>query len=100
MQLRGSYPFNLRGRSTMDSVAFRMNPRIAELVEYTQLQRQAVLAAASAIPEFERGRRPDVSIWSVAEVLEHLHRVESGIAILLGRSTQKGRQAGAQPEQD
>jgi uncharacterized damage-inducible protein DinB len=100
MQLRGSYPFNLRGRSTVDSLAFRMHPRLAELVEYAQLQRQAVLAAVSAVPESERSRRPDSSVWSVAEVLEHLHRVESGIARLVGRSIEKGRQAGAQPEQD
>src|SRR4051812_37365810 len=94
------YPFNLRGRSTVDSLAFRMHPRLAELVNYAQLQRQAVLAAVSAVPESERGRRPDASIWSVAEVLEHLHQVESGIARLLGRSIEKARGAGAQPEQD
>jgi len=77
-----------------------MHPRLAELVEYTQLQRQAVLAAVSDIPEPRRGLRPDASTWSVAEVLEHLHFVESGIARLLRKSIQKGREAGAPAEQD
>jgi hypothetical protein len=93
-------PFHLRGVSTQDSLAFRMHPRLAELVEYAQLQREAVLAAVSAIPESNRGLRPDASTWSVAEVLEHLHTVESGIAKLLGRSIQKAREAGAEAEQD
>jgi hypothetical protein len=93
-------PFHLRGGSTQDSVAFRMHPRLAELVDYAQLQRKAVLAAVSAIPESNRGLRPDAATWSVAEVLEHLHTVESGIARLLGRSIQKAREAGAEAEQD
>ena len=91
---------HLRGGSTQDSLAFRMHPRLAELVDYAQLQREAVLAAVFAIPEFNRGLRPDASTWSVAEVVEHLHSVESGIAKLLGRSILKAREAGAQAEQE
>jgi hypothetical protein len=93
-------PFHLRGGSSQDSLAFRMHPRLAELVDYAQLQREAVLAAVSAIHESNRDLRPEASTWSVAEVLEHLHTVESGIAKLLGRSIQKAREAGAETEQD
>jgi DinB superfamily len=77
-----------------------MHRRLAELVEYTQLQRQEILAAVTEVPDEVRGRRADDSTWSVAEVLEHLHRVETGIARLIGRGIQRAKAAGAQAERD
>lgn len=77
-----------------------MHPRIAELFTYVQLQRGALFDAVSLIPEPLRDRRVDGDTWSAAEVLEHLHRVESGIARLLTRSLERARAAGLEPESE
>jgi uncharacterized damage-inducible protein DinB len=77
-----------------------MHPRLAELVDYAEVQRATLLAAVEAIPEERRGERVNPDCWSVAEVLEHLHRVESGIARLLTRSVERARAAGLEPENE
>ena len=77
-----------------------MHPRIAELLAYAQLQREELLHAVSLIPEPRRDRRVDAGTWSVAEVLEHLHRVESGIARLVTRSLERAKVAGVEPENE
>ncbi|HEY8196093.1 MAG TPA: DinB family protein [Gemmatimonadales bacterium] len=75
-----------------------MHPRIAELLDYAQRQRVALLDALSLIPEPMRDRRCDAATWSAAEVLEHLHRVERGIARLVSNSLEQARAAGLEPE--
>ncbi len=77
-----------------------MHPRIAELLDYAQLQRVALFDAVSLIPEPLRDRRVNAETWSAAEVLEHLHRVESGIARLLTRSLERAKAAGLEPEDE
>jgi uncharacterized damage-inducible protein DinB len=77
-----------------------MHPRITELLDYSQAQRVALFDAVSLIPEPLRGRRVEPETWSVAEVLEHLHRVESGIARLLTRSLERAKVAGLEPEDE
>lgn len=77
-----------------------MHPRIAQLLEYAQSQREVVFTAVSLIPESLRDRRVDAERWSAAEVLEHLHRVENGIARLLDRSVERARAAGLEPENE
>jgi uncharacterized damage-inducible protein DinB len=77
-----------------------MHPRIAELLGYVQLQRLGLFEAVSLIPEPLRDRRVDAETWSAAEVLEHLHRVESGIARLLTRSVERAQAAGLEPENE
>lgn len=77
-----------------------MHPRVAELLDYAQLQRAALFAAVSLIPEPLRDRRVDAESWSAAEVLEHLHRVEDGIARLLARSLERAKAAGLEPEDE
>jgi hypothetical protein len=74
-----------------------MHPRLAELVDYATAQRTALLAAVSTVPESLRDERIHAGTWSIAEVLEHLHRVESGIARLLLRTIERGR--GRLPEE-
>jgi hypothetical protein len=68
-----------------------MHPRLAELVDYATAQRTALLHAVSTVPEPLRDERGHTGTWSIAEVLEHLHRVESGIARLLVRTIERGR---------
>jgi hypothetical protein len=77
-----------------------MHPRLAELVDYAAAQRTALLVAVSTVPEPLRDERIQAGTWSVAEVLEHLHRVESGIARLLVRTIERRRQAGIPEEGD
>lgn len=77
-----------------------MHPRIAELLAYAQHQRVALFDAVSLISEPLQDRRGDPETWSAAEVLEHLHRVESGIARLLTRSLERARAAGLEPEEE
>lgn len=71
-----------------------MHPRLAELLEYAELQRAALLAALEAVPGPLWTRRPEPESWSAAEVLEHLHRVETGVARLVRRRLEEARAAG------
>jgi len=77
-----------------------MHCRLAELVDYAQLQRTELLNAVALVPETLRARRVECSGWSVAEVLEHLHRVESGIVRLVSRGVERARASGAEVERD
>jgi hypothetical protein len=47
----------------------------------------------STVPERLRDERIHTGTWSIAEVLEHLDRVESGNPRLLVRTIERGRQA-------
>jgi len=75
-----------------------MHSRLAELVEYAEAQREALLAAVEAIPEQLRSQRTEPDCWSVAEVLEHLHRVERGISRLAAQGIGRARTQGLAPE--
>jgi hypothetical protein len=77
-----------------------MHPRLAELVDYATAQRTALLGAVSAVPEPLRDERIHTDTWSIAEVLEHLHRVENGIARLLVLTIERGRPAGISEERE
>lgn len=77
-----------------------MHPRIAELLAYAKLQRVALFDAVCLIPEPLRDQRANAEIWSAAEVLEHLHRVESGITRLLCQSVERAKAAGLEPENE
>ena len=60
-----------------------MHPRLAAVITHADTARAELLAAVDAIPEPLREARPTETAWSAAEVLEHLMRVEKGIAKLL-----------------
>ena len=77
-----------------------MHPRLAELVDYATAQRTTLLVAVSTVPEALRDARIDTGVWSIAEVLEHLHRVESGIARLIARTIERGRRVGIPEERE
>ena len=76
------------------------NPRVVELIDYVVRQRSVLLAAVSAVPEAERDIPVTPGAWSVAGVLEHLHRVETGIARLLVRSVERARASGLGAESE
>jgi uncharacterized damage-inducible protein DinB len=74
------------------------SPRVAELVDYVVRQRNVLLAAVAAVPEAQRDLRVTPDAWSVAGVLEHLHRVETGITRLFVRSVERARASGVGAE--
>lgn len=60
-----------------------MHPRLAAVIAHADSARAELLAAVDEIPAPLREARPTETAWSAAEVLEHLMRVERGIAKLL-----------------
>jgi hypothetical protein len=77
-----------------------MHSRLAELLEYAAAQRLVLLDAVAAVPQPRRDRRPAEDAWSVAEVLEHLHRTESGVALLVTARLAEARLAGLAEERE
>jgi DinB superfamily len=72
-----------------------MHPRLAELSEHLAHQRRTLLDVASAVPaDSWQTRLSDGETWSVSEVLEHLYRVERGVAAVLTKRIAKAREAG------
>ena len=71
-----------------------MHPRLAELTSFLTVQRKAALAAASAVPRTRWAEAPAAGQWSVAQVLDHLHKVEAGTARLLAKRLTAARAAG------
>jgi hypothetical protein len=75
-----------------------MHPRLAEIAQYVDAQREALLAASASLPETQWTVRPTPDAWSVSDVFEHLHRVERGSARLIARLAAEARAAGHPPE--
>lgn len=53
------------------------------ILERLQSERGSLVARFNTIPADLRDKRPDPTRWSIAEVLEHLTRVETGLTKLL-----------------
>jgi uncharacterized damage-inducible protein DinB len=77
-----------------------MHPRLAELVQYAETQRAVLLAAVDLVPEGLRQQRATEDSWSVAEVLEHLHRVERGVARLFQHRLERASSDGVGAERE
>ena len=60
-----------------------MHPRTEEILRHLDVNRVVLRAAVDAVPVALRETRPAPDRWSVAEVLEHLGRVEEGLTRLL-----------------
>jgi hypothetical protein len=78
----------LQGDARQLRYAFRsgvgaVHPRLAAVIEHADRARAELFAAVDAIPEPLREARPTMEKWSAAEILEHLARVERGIAKLV-----------------
>lgn len=71
-----------------------MHPRLAELSSFLTAQREALLSAASSVPRARWSEPPAEGRWSVAQVLDHLYRVETGTARLLAKRVTAARAAG------
>ena len=60
-----------------------MHPRTEEILRHLDANRVVLRAAVDGVPVALRETRPAADRWSVAEVLEHLSRVEEGLTRLL-----------------
>ena len=60
-----------------------MHPRTEEMLRHLDENRAVLRAAVDGVPPTARETRPAPDQWSVAEVLEHLTRVETGLTRIL-----------------
>jgi hypothetical protein len=72
-----------------------MHPRTEELLNHLEVNRAALHEAVDAVPSSLRETRPAADRWSVAEVLEHLGRVEDQLTRLLAAKLAEARLTGA-----
>jgi hypothetical protein len=76
-----------------------MHPRLAEIVRYVDDRRVDLESAAMRLPYERWTERPSAESWSVAQVFDHLHLTESGIARLLAKRIARAKESGLGPEQ-
>jgi hypothetical protein len=72
-----------------------MHPRTEELLRHLDANRVVLRAAVDDVPPALRDVRPAPDRWSVAEVLEHLKRVEEQLTRLLSMKLSEAQAAGA-----
>lgn len=78
-----------------------MHPRTEELLRHLDANRVVLRAAVDDVPPPLRDTRPAPDRWSVAEVLEHLTRVEEQLTRLLSAKLSEAQAVGALgPEPD
>jgi hypothetical protein len=76
-----------------------MHRRLAEIVRYADDRRAELESAAGRLPYERWSERPAADCWSVAQVFDHLHLSESGIARLLAKRIARAKEAGLGLEQ-
>ncbi|GAC1515641.1 MAG: DinB family protein [Gemmatimonadaceae bacterium] len=81
----------------MDSRS-RLHPRIAELTDLLSTTRTRLLAVVVGADAARLGVRPDGRGWSPAQVLDHLARVEQGVARLVAKRVVQARVRGLRGE--
>ena len=77
-----------------------MHPRIEEVIGYVDSTRNDLADAIEAVPAARRDERPAPDRWSVAEILDHLNRVENRISQAAASWLVDARAAGLGPETD
>jgi hypothetical protein len=71
-----------------------MHPRMQELLEFMDTQYAAFRAAADAVPPEDRERQPAEGCWSVAQVVDHVGRVEGMAGGFLTKMISEAREGG------
>ena len=71
-----------------------MHPRLAETMDYVEEKRKELLQSFAGARNSRLSRRTAQDGWSVAEILDHLRMVESGVARLLTKRVGQARAAG------
>jgi hypothetical protein len=77
-----------------------MNPRITELIDYLDREREYFDRAVASVPAERHRQRPSTDAWSVAEVVNHVGITDTRIAALLTKVTGEARGAGASPDDE
>lgn len=75
-----------------------MHPRIQEVLEYLDSTRSDLSQAVEDVPATRREERPGPDRWSVAEVLEHLGKIERRIVRMVAGRIAEAKAAGLGPE--
>jgi hypothetical protein len=75
-----------------------MHPRMQELLDFMDEQYAAFRAAAEAVPAADRERQPEPGRWSVAQVVDHVARVEGVGAHRVREKLAEARTQGADEE--
>ena len=71
-----------------------MHARLAEAMDYVEEKRKELLQSFAGVHRDRLTRRPSTDGWSVAEILDHLTMVESGIVRLITKRVGRAREAG------
>jgi hypothetical protein len=71
-----------------------MHARLAEAMDYVEEKRKELLESFSGTPEDRLHFRVSENSWTVAQILEHLRLVESGVARLIAKRADQAREAG------
>jgi DinB superfamily len=76
-----------------------MHERLAEAMDYVEEKREQLLDSLNGMSEDTLQYRVAEGSWTVAEILEHLRLVESGVARLIAKRVAQARDAGLGEEQ-
>ena len=71
-----------------------MHQRLAEVMEYAEQKREALLDSFAGVGEERLARQPVEGAWSVAQILEHLRRTEGSVARLIAKRVADARANG------
>ncbi|MGH7602888.1 MAG: DinB family protein [Gemmatimonadaceae bacterium] len=71
-----------------------MQKRLAEVMDFLEEKRRDLLRSFDGAHADRLGRRPAPDRWSVAQVLDHLRTVESGIARLITKRVTQAKATG------
>jgi uncharacterized damage-inducible protein DinB len=76
-----------------------MHARLAETMDYVEEKRKELLQSFASETWDSLTSHPSKGGWSVAEILDHLGLVESGVARLIAKRAGRAREAGLGEEQ-
>jgi hypothetical protein len=71
-----------------------MHARLAETMDYVEEKRKELLQSLAGASSNRLSQRVVKDSWSVAEILDHLRMVESGVARLITKRVGQAREAG------
>lgn len=76
-----------------------MHARLNETMNFVEDKRRELLASFEGVSGNRLCQRAAPDGWSVAEILEHLRMVESGVARLIAKRVSQAREAGVSQEE-
>ena len=71
-----------------------MHPRMQQLLELIDEHYRALRATADAVPEELRERQPADGCWSVAQVIDHVAKVETAVSLRIANTLAEARERG------